>query len=148
MTDPKQVDLERALRQALRPIEPPAGFEERVMRDLDAAHRPTKGAHRRLPLAHWIAPLTESVGRLLWHPPLAALASAIAVLVLAAAGGLSYREHVQAVRAEETRGQVLQAVRIANEKLDTAFRLVAEETRSGGSAPAPDERSGRDQQFN
>jgi len=53
-----------------------------------------------------------------------------AVVALAAAGGLAYREHVQALRAEQTRAEVAEAMRIANDKLDTAFRLVAEETRS------------------
>lgn len=148
MTAPKQVDLERALRQALRPIEPRAGFEERVMRDLDASHDVATGAHRLEPRTHWLAPLAEYVGRLLQRPPLWALSSATALLALVAAGGLAYREHVQAVRAEETRGQVLEALRIANEKLDTAFRLVAEETGSSGSAARADGRSDRDRQFN
>jgi negative regulator of sigma E activity len=148
MTEPKQVDLERALRQAVRPVEPRAGFEERVMRALEASHEPATGTRRLEPRAHWIARLAEYLGRPWRHRPLGALASATAVVALVAAGGLSYREHVQALRAKETRGEVLQALRIANEKLDTAFRLVAEETGSHGSAPPSDEQSDRDRQFN
>ena len=147
MTDSKQVDLERALRQALRPIEPRAGFEERVLRGLDASREPATGAHRLEPPPYWAA-LREYVGRRLRHRPLWVLpAAATAVVALVVAGGLSYREHVQAQRAEETRGQVLLALRIANEKLDTAFRLVAEETRSRGSAPAAGDGSDRNRQF-
>lgn len=123
MTDSGKPDLERALRQALRPIEPRAGFEARVMQALDASRRP-----RYRPL--WtFAP------------------AAAAAFVLVAAGALSYREHVQALRAEQTRAQVLVALRIANDKLDTAFRLVDDETRSGIALP-PLDRAGDVRQFN
>jgi hypothetical protein len=124
MTDPGHPDLERALRQALRPLEPRAGFEERVMLALDASRRPRF--------------------RPLW--PLASAAAA--VLALIAAGALSYREHVQALRAAQTRVQVLEALRITSEKLDKAFRLVADETGSVGSAAQPDGRSDGHRQFN
>ncbi len=117
------------------------------MRGLDASHDPATGAHRLKP-SHWIASLAQHLGRPFQQRPFWASLSATAVAALFVAGGLSYREHVRAVRAEQTRGQMAQALRIANEKLDTAFRLVAEETGSRGSAAATDGRSDRDRQFN
>lgn len=103
-----QPDFERALRQALRPIEPRAGFEARVMHALDASQRPR-------------------------YRPVWTLASAAAAVFALAVGALSYRQHLQAVRAEQTRAQVLEALRITNDKLQTAFRLVADQTGSDDS---------------
>ncbi|MGH8218598.1 MAG: hypothetical protein ACREUT_08545 [Steroidobacteraceae bacterium] len=148
MTDPREAELERALRQALRPAEPRAGFEERVMRALDAPRRPAAAACHPERGARSIAPLAAYIGRLSPTRPLWALASAIAAVLLVGVGAFSYREHVQAARAAQTRVQVLEALRIANEKLGTAFRLVAEETGSAGSSPAADGRSERHEQFN
>jgi len=124
MTDPGQPDLERALRQALRPVEPRIGFETRLMHVLDAPRRP-----RHLP--RW-----------------AFASAAAAVFALVAVGTLSYREHVEALRAEQTRAQVLVALRITNDKMDTAFRLVADESGSGHSSPERDDPSRGDLQFN
>lgn len=129
MTQSEQSDLERALRQALHRVEPRPGFEARVLHALDESRRPRSP---RLPYRPW------------W-----ALASAAAaVFVLIAVGAVSYRTHVEAVRAEQTRTQVLEALRIANDKLDTAFRLVADQPGSDGSFPARDDRSGIDHRFN
>jgi len=149
MTDPKPADLERALRKALRPVEPRAGFEERVMRALDASGPAATALGRREPLARRIARLAESVGRAMPQRPAWALGTAAAVLLaLLAAGGLSYREHVRMRRAEETRGQVLEALRIANDKLDAAFRLLAEEPDSRSSPSRPDGEFGGNRQLN
>lgn len=129
MTDPRPEDLERALRQALRPVEPPAGFDARVMQATDASRSVRE--HRLEPRVRWLAALVDYLRRPARREPRWALASvSAAVVALAAAGGLAYREHVQALRAEQTRAEVAEAMRIANDKLDTAFRLVAEETRS------------------
>lgn len=148
MTDPRQAELERTLRQALRPVDPNAGFEERVMRALDAPRRPpaaVRGAEWRMRL---IAPLTAYIGRLPQTRPVWVLASAFAAVLLVGAGAFSYHEHAQAVRAAETRMQVLEALRIANEKLDTAFQLIAADTGSIGSAPATGGRPPSDGRFN
>ena len=117
MTQSDHPELESALREALRPVEPRAGFETRVMHALDASRRQR------------------------YRPPLWGFASAAAaIFALVAVGALSYREHAQALRAEQTRAQVLEALRITNDKLDTAFRLLADETRN--------DRDGDDRQFN
>ena len=124
MTHPEQSELERALRQALRPIEPRAGFETRLMHALDASHRPR------------------------YRPVWGFASAAAAVFVLIAAGAFSYREHVQTMRAEQTRAQVLVALRIANDKLGTAFRLISDEPGAAGSVPARDGQPAGDRQFN
>lgn len=124
MSDREQPDLERALRHALRPLEPRAGLETRVMHAVDSARRPQYRAPR------WA---------LAW--------AAAATFVLLAAGSFSYREHVHAVRAEQTRAQVAEALRIANDKLETAFRLVGEVT-GPSTLPARDDRASADWQFN
>jgi len=117
MTQSERPELEHALREALRAVEPPAGFDTTVMHALDAAPGPR------------------------YRPPVWAFASAAAAAcALLALGTFSYREHVLALRAERTRAQVIEALRIANDKLDTALRLVADETRTDGS--------GGDRQFN
>lgn len=125
MTDPERSDLERALRQALRPVEPRAGFEARLMHALDASPPPQ---YRR----PW------------WSFAYAAAAA----FALAAVGGLSYREHVETLRAEQTRAQVLEALRIANDKLGTAFRLISDEPGADGSLPERGGPAGPDRQFN
>lgn len=109
MSHSEQSDHECALRQALRSVEPCPGFDARVLHALEASQRPR------------------------YRPSWAFASAAAAVFALVAVGALSYREHVQAVRAEQTRAQVLEALRIANDKLDTALRLVADQPGPGGT---------------
>jgi len=91
MNDP----LERELRQALRAVDPPAGFADRVL------HRAAMG------------PARKSIGR----GPMLRWATA-AALVIGVSGGLWYRaEEHRRTEGEEARRQVLLSLQITGSKL-------------------------------
>jgi hypothetical protein len=91
MNDP----LERELRQALRPVDPPAGFADRVLQR--AARGPARRSIGRGPMLRW---------------------ATAAALVIGVSGGLWYRaeEHRRA-EGEEARRQVLLSLQITGSKL-------------------------------
>jgi hypothetical protein len=98
MTDMKneiEPTVERALRQALQPVDPPAGFAERVVQ------RAARGAVRN----------TFASGTWLrW--------ATAAALVVAVSGALWYRaEERRRTEGEEARRQVLISLQIAGNKL-------------------------------
>jgi hypothetical protein len=91
--DPIDATVEKALRQALRPVDPPPGFADRVVRR--AAMGPARTSHGAL--FRW---------------------AAAAVLVVGVSGGLWYRaEERRRAQGEEARRQVLLSLRIAGAKL-------------------------------
>jgi len=102
MTDMMRGDDE--LRRALRRVEPPAGFAERVL------HRASEGgvsilAHRRGPLG---SVLSGAMVR--W--------ATAAALAIAVTGGMWYRaEQRRQAQGEEARRQVLIGLRITSSKL-------------------------------
>src|SRR5579862_7002657 len=104
-------ELERMLRQALRPVDPGEDFTARVLARVAAEPRPLRA---RLRHAVWI--------------PLGLAAS----VVLVVAGVYSWNQ-----RQKETglaaRAQVLEALRVTSEKLDLAYRLI-----NTSSQPASD----------
>ena len=118
-------DIENRLRRALRPVDPSAGFAERVMRALPA-HSP-----RVTPAPVTVlraAPRTSRWQRL--TAP-AALAASLVVAVMLG-------QHVGQQRAESdlraglaARAELLQALRITSKKLDLAYQAV------NRPAPAP-----------
>ncbi|MCX6621111.1 MAG: hypothetical protein NTY38_08525 [Acidobacteria bacterium] len=79
--------FEDELRNALKPVEPPPGFAERVMARVEA--------RRTRPRYRW--------------------AAIAAVLLLTA--GLGYRQHVQRQRALEAKEQLMLGLRIAGSRL-------------------------------
>jgi hypothetical protein len=93
--------VEAELRRALRPVDPPAGFTDRVLQRAAlqtgrAAERPAR-AVPGLSLARW---------------------ATAAALVLAVSGGLWYRaEERRRERGEEARRQVLLSLEITGTKL-------------------------------
>ncbi len=80
--------FEDELRNALRPVEPPAGFAGRVLARVDA--------RRKRPRFHW--------------------AAAIAALLLLTAG-LGYQQHVERQRAMKAKEQLMLGLRIAGGQL-------------------------------
>jgi len=92
----KPHELDDALREAFRRVDPPPGFADRVVRR--ASHGPVR----------------TSLGTRAWLRWAAA-----AVLVMAVSGGLWYRaeEHRRA-EGEEARRQVLLSLQIAGSKLN------------------------------
>ena len=93
-------DLEKRLRESLRPVEPPSGFANRVMTRIEAGARPSS---RRWRPTFWL--------------PVALAASAIlAVLVV--------HEHHKREEGLQARQQLMEALRVTGEKLDLAYRAV------------------------
>lgn len=90
-------DLEKALREALRPVDPGAGFTGRVLARLAAQ---------------------PQTGRRVWIP-LALAASLVAAVVV----GLGWHERRE-LRGLEARRELLEALRVTNQKLELANRLV------------------------
>jgi hypothetical protein len=95
MNDPLDAPVENALRQALRPVDPPEGFADRVLQ------RAAQGTARK------------SIGR----GPMLRWATA-AALVVGVSGGLWYRaeEHRRA-EGEAARRQVLLSLEITGARL-------------------------------
>ena len=94
MNDPIEPAVEKALRQALRPVDPPPGFAERVIQ------RAGKGSAR------------ANIGGRAWFRWATA-----AALVVGVSGGLWYRAEERRAQGEEARRQVLLSLRIAGAKL-------------------------------
>jgi hypothetical protein len=103
-------DLEKRLRSALRPVEPPPGFSNRVMTRIEAGERPSS---RRLQSARWrIAGGLPSR----WLPLALAASVIIAVVVV--------HEHHKREEGLQARQQLIEALRVTGEKLDLAYRAV------------------------
>ena len=122
-------DIEIQLRRALRPVEPSAGFAERVMRALpERAPRPA------------LAPVTvlrPAPRAGLWRK-LSTPTALAASLVVAVMLGQNAGEQVGRQRAEReqraglaARAELMQALRITSRKLDLAYQAV------NRPAPAP-----------
>lgn len=99
-------DLEKELREALRPVDPGEDFTARVLARVSAARLPP--------------------GRQLWIP-LALAASLAAVLVL----GVQWHQRRE-LRGLEARRELIEALRVTSQKLDLAYRLVNRPHSSGG----------------
>jgi len=114
--------IEDKLRRALRPVDAPPGFTEKLMAAL-----PPRPVHAVAP-----APVRRPPPRQRWWVPAAAAASLVAAVL---AG-----QHMAQLRAERegaaARQQLMQALRVTSEKLDLAYQAVnsapegAEENRS------------------
>lgn len=97
-------DLDAELRRALRPVDPPQGFTERVMARVASGRSP--GARHR------------------WRVPVG-LAAALLL-------GLGIYVHVQQQQEQhaglEARREVIEALRLTDQKLDIAYQTVKEES--------------------
>ena len=107
-------ELERRLRSALRAVDPGEGFAPRVMARIAAEPAPATRPARARAVASWLA---------------FGLAASVVLAVLLA-------HEWQARRLEqgrEARRQLIEALRVTDEKLDLAYRAV--NTREGGAPP-------------
>ena len=109
-------DVELQLRRALRPVSPPEGFAERVMRALP---------ERRPPAS--VVPLRIVTPRASLWQRFSAPAALAASLVLAVFGGRHVA--VKHMEAEERAGlaasrELMQALRVTSQKLDLAYEAV------------------------
>jgi type VI protein secretion system component VasF len=109
-------DLEEQLREALRPLEPPAGFAARVAARIENERRQWP---RWQPLRTWV--------------PAALAASVLASVVLGY--GWELRRERQGL---EARQQLIEALRLTGEKLDLAYRGVRDASKRADAADAGD----------
>ena len=107
-------DFEQQLREALRPVDPDEGFEQRVMASIA---RESKGPGPKV--TRWV--------------PLALAASTAFAAVL---GTLQWQQHREE-QGLEARRQLLEALQVTGEKLDVAYQAVNRESRA-----ATDDESG------
>lgn len=101
-------DFEDQLRGALRPVDPDAGFAQRVMSRIENEPRSPRLPARRF---RWLA---------------AALAASMVL-------GVTVIHERQARREQEglgARKQLIEALRVTGEKLDLAYRVVNSESRA------------------
>lgn len=125
MSDRDDSTLEQQLRRALRPVDPPAELAERIMTAVERARVPTGPVARRAPVGAGVR--VPWLGRRAWFP---AAATAVLVVVVAGAGAL-WRGHTQALQAREAHEQVLLALRIASDALDTALKATVNPFKPG-----------------
>jgi hypothetical protein len=125
MTDRDDSTLEQQLRRALRPIDPPASLAERIMTAVERARSPGGPVSRREPVGSGVR--LPWLGRRAW---LSAAATAVLVVALVGAGAL-WRGRTQELQAREAHEQVVQALRIASDALDTALEATVNPFKSG-----------------
>jgi hypothetical protein len=108
-------DLESELRRALRPVEPPPGFAERVMRALPSQRPPATVT----PLL--IARPTPRVNA--WRRLSTPVALAASLLVAVLLGQNMAIEREQRAGRAASR-ELMQALRVTSQKLDAAYQAV------------------------
>lgn len=111
---PINKDVEQQLREALRPVDPDEGFEQRVMSRI--AREPTR---ERRKVTRWVS-----------------VALAASVAFAAVIGTHQWQLHRER-QGLEARRQLIEALRVTGEKLDVAYQAVNRE-----SQPATDDGSG------
>ena len=107
-------DFEEQLRDALRPVDPEEGFEQRVMARVAA-----EPVRSRSKIKRWAAAV--------------AIAATMAFAAILGANQWQERREQQGL---EARRQLLEALRVTGEKLDLAYQAVNRESRP------PDDGSG------
>jgi len=108
-------DVENELRRALRPVDPPAGFAERVMRALPPQRPPATVT----PLDIVRTAPRVTAWRRLMTP--AALAASLVVAVMLGQQVAFEREQRAGLAASR---ELMQALRVTSQKLDDAYRAV------------------------
>lgn len=107
-------DLEKQLRDALRAVDPPAGFAARV----SERTQPRRWQRRWLPMqGQWAS---------------AALAASVLATLVLGYGWQMHRER----QGQQARQQLIEALRVTGAKLDLAYRGVRDASRPGDDAGA------------
>ncbi len=107
-------DFEQQLREALRPVEPEEGFEQRVM-----ARVAREGSRARTKVTRWVS---------------LALAASVAFAAIIGTHEWQVRREQEGL---EARKQLIEALRLTGEKLDVAYQAVNRE-----SQPSKDDGNG------
>jgi negative regulator of sigma E activity len=115
-------DVEDKLRRAMRPIDPPEGFAERVMRALPARPAPAPV----VVLATARAPKVSAWRR--FSTPVALAASLVVAVLVGQQMAIQHQEREGLAASRE----LMQALRVTSQKLDIAYQAV------NGSPPEPE----------
>jgi negative regulator of sigma E activity len=107
-------DFEQQLREALQPVEPAEGFEQRVM-----ARLAREGSRRHAKVTRWVS---------------VALAASVAFAAIVGTQQWQARREQEGL---EARRQLLEALQLTGEKLDLAYQAVNRE-----EPPTDDDESG------
>jgi hypothetical protein len=110
-----KLDLEKQLREALRPLEPPSGFATRVTDRIENERREGRYWHAQ---RKWV--------------PVALAASVLASLIL------GYGWELRRQQGLEARQQLIEALRLTGEKLDLAYRGVQDASKRADPADSGD----------
>jgi hypothetical protein len=110
-------DVENELRRALRPVNPPDGFLERVMRAL-----PERAPVALIPIA--LARPTRPVNAWRRFSAPAALAASLLVAVFVGQHVATVREQQQQRAGLAASRELMQALRVTSQKLDIAYQAV------------------------
>jgi hypothetical protein len=114
MTDQKTETFENELRRALRPVEAPDGFTERLMKSLPADARPA-------PISARTAPALASSRR--YAMPAALAASLMVAVFLGQHMAVEHERRAEQQGLEASR-ELMQALRVTSQKLDLAYEAV------------------------
>jgi hypothetical protein len=106
-------EFENQLRRALRPVDAPEGFAERLMNRLPERERPVLVA---LPV--------KPRGRAREFGLPAALAASLLVAVLLGQRFANWQEHRDLAEGLAAKQELLQALRVTSKKLDLAYEAV------------------------
>jgi len=114
------VDIENELRRALRPVEPPAGFTDRVMRALPES-TPRISVVPITPVA--MRPATRA--SIWWRlsTPVALAASFIVAILIGQHVGMERAKREQQAGLAASR-ELMQALHVTSRKLDLAYQAV------------------------
>ena len=108
-------DFEQQLREALQPVDPEEGFDQRVM-----ARIASERSHARTKVTRWVS---------------VALAASVVFAAILGAHEWQMRREQEGL---EARKQLIEALRLTGEKLDVAYQAVNRES----SPPPADDGSG------
>ena len=115
MTENQDSNFEAELRRQLRPVEPSAGFTDRLMAALPAQQKPV------------VVPFTpravhRSSARRFGMP--VALAASLLVAVFLGMQMANYRDAIEQEKGMAASKELMQALRVTSQKLDLAFEAV------------------------
>lgn len=124
-------EFENRLRQALRPVDAPEGFAERLMKRLPERERPV------------VVALPVKSPRRRHHPfgiP-AALAASLLVAVVLGQQFASRLMHLEEAEGLAAKQELLQALRVTSNKLDLAYEAVNNPSRAPEHEDSEENRS-------
>src|SRR5262245_21617767 len=113
-------DIENQLRRALRPIDPPEGFAERVMRALPERRVPAATLPNNVVPLSVVRPAPLARGWRRFSTPAALAASLLGAVLLGQHVAYEQAEREQSAGLAASR-EIMQALRVTSQKLDLAY---------------------------